>query len=854
MLGVGLGLSRGAGSLLVPSFAEVPSFAWDGTVVATIAASGATLTLLDDAAGRFALDGSSIVAAGSAGLNYLDAATHDVVVGVDGDPRTMRVTVLPPWMAAGTGLFPPQFETPAATATTKSVATRVPIWINGHGARKLRVFYPNFIAWNDGRAEPEEPGSSDLTIDGAALLVEGVHYPILFGGQPGVLVPAGTVGVWGEVSVKIRPRSKIFAITLCSVAQGATRPGPYRPDQLGSDYGGAYSAAPNPGYLTGASVLPSGGVSGAGGQALNCYGPSAIVEQGCWDGRDAFELLGDSIATAGWPVLMARESERSAAMGIINLSLSGSNAANTTSIEPIGSSHYWRYQMVRSLPNRPYTRVLSEMGTSDKHPDLAIWQARMAAWWAMLKAEEGFARDVPLDQSTWGPRSQSAGNWRWTNYDQMTFNEVQDGPGLTAVRWQMVDYLRTVPEPVDHLLDVTPSFVGPDPYGDRWIIPLATTLLADAAIGATTVKLAAPVPLPRGATAATVVFEGGAANWEQRNASLSVADGSGGYDVTLTSALTKAHLAGTTMHMVPTTDGTHPVGNLAISIAGDQVDAVKRDPNGIYMPERLGLAFKTPALLDAMDPGGVYLPGVGRISGRTSDLVDLMQAAGEAPTDERIETVDVAMRALFAKGILDRLDALHFLFAHGRNSSLLNWCDPSRFNLAVVGVPVFTVDAGWTQSVTGDRLNGLNPSDPAVQRYSRDDASVFIAPTVSGLGSNVVEATASPSLVVYRHNGNKIFRLNDGGADQATGTAGTAGFYSLERNGDRKRIYRELAINRELTTPSTGLPAVPISLVAMQGIIPSFLAIGASFGDNDTMRAELKGVLTTYLAAIAAEA
>jgi hypothetical protein len=477
----------------------------------------------------------------------------------------------------------------------------------------------------------------------------------------------------------------------------------------------------------------------------------------------------------------------------------------------------------------------------------------MAAWWALLKAHEGFARDVPLDQSTWGPRSQSAGNWRWTNYDQMTFNEMQDGPGLTAVRWQMVDYLRTVPAPVDNLIDVTPSFVGSDPYGDRWIIPFATTLLADAAIGATAVKLAAPVPLPKGATSATAVFEGGAANWEQRNASVSVADDSGGYDVTLTSALTKAHLAGTTMHLVPTTDGTHPVGNLAISIAGDQVDAVKRDPNGIYMPERLGLSFKTPALLDAMDPGGVYLPGVGRISGRTSDLVDVMQAAIEAPSDERIETIDAAMRALFAKGIFDRFDALHFLFAHGPISSLLNWCDPSKFNLTVVGVPVFTADAGWTQGVVGDRLNGLTPTDPAVQRYSRDDASVFLAPTVSGTGNNVIEATASPSLVVYRHNGNKIFRLNDSGSDQATGTAGSAGFYSLERDGTRKRLYRDLAINREVTAPSLGLPNVPISLISMTGIIPSFFAVGASFGDNDTMRAELKGILGTYLAAVAAE-
>ncbi len=57
----------------------------------------------------------------------------------------------------------------------------------------------------------------------------------------------------------------------------------------------------------------------------------------------------------------------------------------------------------------------------------------------------------------------------------MTFNEVQDSLGLIVVRWQMVDYLRTVPAPADHLVDATPSFVGSEPLcgGDRQIIPLA---------------------------------------------------------------------------------------------------------------------------------------------------------------------------------------------------------------------------------------------------------------------------------------------------------------------------------------------------------------------------------------------
>lgn len=833
-----------------PTAPQVPSFAWDGTVVATISPPAA-ITLLDDADGRFTVDGLNIVIADGARLDHRDAAAHDVIVSVDGNSQTIPVTVLPPWMAAGTGLFVPQWVTPVATTTTRSVASRVPVWIAGHGARKLRLFFPNFAAWNDGRAAPEAAGTSDLTIDGAAVLVDGAYHAVSFNGAASAVISAGSAGIWGEVAVKVRPRRKIWAITLCTVAVGATRPGTYRPDQLGADYGGAYSASPNTGYLTGAAMLPSGSVTGASGQFLYCYGPAAIIEQGKWDGRDAFCLVGDSIGVDGWPVYLARESDRSAGMGLVNLAVPGIGSWNTTSLDPVGASTYWRYQMVRSAPNRPHTRVLSQMGVNDKHPVFATWQAREDAWWAFLKQHEGLARDVPLDQGTYTPRAQSAGNWRWTNHEQMTFNETSDGPGLNVPRWQMVDYIRGVPAPLASVLDVTPSFIGPVPYQDRWTISFGATLLADAAIGATSVTLDAPVPLPLGSPSVSVVFEGGAANWELRNVSVSTPDGSGGYVVTLTSTLTKTHLAGTSMHVIATTDGTHPVRHLAIAAAAGQVEAVKRDPNGIYVPEIDTLVWKTSSLLDTLDPGSVYAPGIGRISRRTLDLVDAMEAAGEVPSNARILNMDTAMRDLFAKGVLDRFDALHFLFAQGPQSSLLNWRDPTRFNLTVSGTPTFTVDAGWSGTTGG--LLSITPSNPALDRYSLDDASIVITPTVSGTGNNVVEATGgSPLSVLFRHGGSRLFRINDSSNAELMGTGGTAGHYSMERSGTSKRAYHNLALVRDVVRAPVGLAAVPLQIRTLNTVVPSFFAVGAAL--TDEIRADLKSIVDAYLAAIAAEA
>lgn len=851
MVGVGIGVGMSARRRTGGAAVEVQSFAWDGTVVATIDPPGAALELVDGAGGRFALEGANIVVADGAAINHRAAASHDVVVSVNGAPRRITVPVRAPWMAAGAGLFVPQSVNPNATAATRSVASRAPIWISGHGARRLRLFFPNFVVWNDGRADPEVAGASELTIDGAALLVDGAYFPVTFDGSPSVVIPAGSAGVWGEVVAKARPRAKVFAITLCTVELGASRPGTYRPDQLGADYGGAYTAAPNLGYLTGGAVLPNGGVTGAAGQLLYCYGPAAVLEQGAWDGRDVFCLVGDSIGVSGWPVLLARESDRSAGHGLINLAVPGIGSWNTSSIDPIGASSHWRHEMVRSAPNRPHTRVLSQMGVNDKHPTLATWQAREQTWWAFLKAHEALGRDVPLDQGTYTPRAQSAGNWRWANYDQMTFNETNDGPGLDVSRWQMVEYIRTKPAPLANVLDVTPSFVGPDPYSDRWIVAYSGQLLADAAIGALSVKLDTPLSVPKGTTSVAVVLEAGVANWEQRGAQPSVPDGVGGHDAPLTSALTKAHLAGTTMHVIASTDGTHPVGHLAWAAAADQIDQVKRDPHGIYLPEVDGLAYKTPALLDAMDPGGVYMPGIGRVHPRTSGLVDVMEAAGEVPSNARIETIDETMRELVARGILDRFDAVHFLFAHGQQSSLLNWCDPTRFNLTVTGAPVFTVNAGWS-GATGT-LNGVTPADPALDRYSLEDASIFIAPTVVGTGNNIVESTgASPLSTIFRHGGSRIFRVNDSSSSDAVTGGGPAGFYSAERSaGGVKRAYANLALARDAVVPAIGLANVPIVLRTLNTCVPSMFAVGASFIAADDMRSDFKGILDAYMAALA---
>ncbi len=181
------------------------------------------------------------------------------------------------------------------------------------------------------------------------------------------------------------------------------------------------------------------------------------------------------------------------------------------------------------------------------------------------------------------------------------------------------------------------------------------------------------------------------------------------------------------------------------------------------MPERLALSLKTPALLDAMHPGGVSQAGSAASPWPHISPGRREQAAGEAPTSCAQRDSSTSPCALGSPLSHPGSAPMRCISCSptGRNSSLLNWCDPSKFNLRGCRNPGFHGRCRLDARVTGDWLNGLNLCDPAAKRYfCYHVSSVFIAPTVSGLGIHVVEVTASPLLVVYRHNGNTLFQLS----------------------------------------------------------------------------------------------
>jgi hypothetical protein len=57
---------------------------------------------------------------------------------------------------------------------------------------------------------------------------------------------------------------------------------------------------------------------------------------------------------------------------------------------------------------------------------------------------------------------------------------------------------------------------------------------------------------------------------------------------------------------------------------------------------------------------------------------------------------------------------------------------------------------------------------------------------------------------------------------------------------------------RDVVRSPVGLASVPLQIRTLNTVVPSFFAVGAAL--NDTIRADLKATVDTYLAAIAAEA
>lgn len=440
--------------------------------------------------------------------------------------------------------------------------------------------FPGWWVDPSGPALPEAAAGTDGVVDFATLIVNGVAYPIVAADPRdasgtavnngwGFRVPNAD-SVWARAvnpnggPVVIPPGAAVAVRTSYTVPSGAPHIGGYTPLSQNGE-GGEYTALPQ--YLKqfSGTVTIQGSV---GSGATRVYAPCAMVGERS-DTRPVMLVVGDSISVGAGVDNLLYEPRGNASyvtrgldenaigqrIAFGHFGVSGTRPSNTTTAVPGDGQFGYRYAAIKKMRDLtgywPMTHILSQMGVNDA-TDFATWKGYMDAFWASKAAQ---FPGVPIWQTTLTPRAQSAGTFYWTDTGQMTFNSVNDGPGLGAARWRMNDYIRSKPSPLAGVVDVAPAFVDPT-YQDRWPVPPvhALTTAATTANGAT---LQVDTAIKRGEN---IVINPGQAG--ALRLTVTAVSGSGPYTLTLgTNQNTGATIfpAGTPVAAAETIDGTHPL-------------------------------------------------------------------------------------------------------------------------------------------------------------------------------------------------------------------------------------------------------------------------------------------------------
>jgi hypothetical protein len=281
-----------------------------------------------------------------------------------------------------------------------------------------------------------------------------------------------------------------------------------------------------------------------------------------WDGSPVYLVVGDSIGVGqadydfgergvvGYIARGLDDDRNSRRRNFATMTIAGTRPDDQSSTAP--GEYELRMKALRSIPNRPFSAVVSEMGQNSMTiigPSLALFQASETAWWRLWHDACPSCR---IFQTTFPSHARAANNSGWTSArDQST-----DYPN--GMRWQASNWFRQGPLP-DYVttLDVTPAFCDPA-YPGNWRVSNWTGALSQPlARGEMRAVVTAQSPPTNGDD---LVVEAGTPQVEVRN--IVEVSGSGPWTVVLTAGLAKDHPAGAPAALAYTSDGTHPSASL----------------------------------------------------------------------------------------------------------------------------------------------------------------------------------------------------------------------------------------------------------------------------------------------------
>lgn len=456
-----------------------------------------------------------------------------------------------------------------------------------YAVSNVRLLYVNFVLAQDGNAPAERCPGNPVTQDFATVFIGGTAYPVTFGGALSASI-GDCEFVWSDplrdasgALVTIPAATSYYVRNSRSIALGQNQ-------VYGSNYVNTALTGGNLNLGDGveftATVQSAKRLSGTVAAFMNGSGitPPAMVIGTGWNGSPVFLALGDSICASqvdtdftgprgivGFVGRGLDDGAGSARMNHYNMCQPGTKMQGQSSIAT--GEFKLRMRVLRSIPNKPFNRIFSEMINNGVYVSYPQWRAAMRDWWQFLTLSFG---TMPIYQATAFPHTGSPSPSFWTDLaGQTSCTDVTQPDCVGGTRDQANAYLRAGIGLPANVTVIDTAATAADPAApQKWrTLSGSWTLDAATAASATSAVLAgASAP----ANGDWYVAEPGTSN--ATTAQVWKVMGSGPWTVTFKAGMSKAHAAGVAVVRAPTGDGTHP-GSTPHKAAAAAIVARKAD-------------------------------------------------------------------------------------------------------------------------------------------------------------------------------------------------------------------------------------------------------------------------------------
>lgn len=457
----------------------------------------------------------------------------------------------------------------------------VPSWAAPSGPRFGDA---NFYVTSAGTLNPELCPGNTLTIDfrtvniggtvntSTGAITGGTWYTVTWNGATSITIENCGYALSDPLKdgsgniVTPTPGASYFVRTSETVATGGGMPTnakflPRYSHQYWGD-GTEWTAAPQ------SSKATSGNIAAFSNGAAGTI-PSFVVWSG-WDGSSPVAILvGDSICNwqADYDFTGTRpaygylerglDDSASGRWAFGNFCSSGTKPQDQSTIA--ANQYQLRMRMLRTLPNQPYNRVVSEMAQNGFFTNLSLtnFQYIMWDWWTFWYQS---CPTCKFYQTTFPPHPTALNNSFWSDQINQTTSAGDVNYYPTGLRYTLMAWLEGTANGSLSLpswlvaLPVESAFADTT-YLDHWKTNANQYTLANAySSGVTSLSVAGSVAPTVGDV---IVLEPTTSNAETRNV-YAVSGASSPWTVTVISATSKAHANGASALISYTSDGTHP--------------------------------------------------------------------------------------------------------------------------------------------------------------------------------------------------------------------------------------------------------------------------------------------------------